>query len=136
MSTFKVISLTSGTKPDLKDKTDFYGFSDLKNNADLTDSKFAVLQKCFRVLDTPRGALFYSPNYGSPIYDILGDSQDEGSIRVVLSRCENAIVRFVSEVLDVRLSLESFNEAAKKAVITMDVVIASGALGASFEVES
>lgn len=134
MSTFRVLSLTSDTKPDLQDKTDFYGFSDLKPNADLVDSNLAVLQKCFRILDTPRGALFYSPNYGSPIYDLLGDSQDEGTIRVVLSRCENAIIRFVSEVLDVKLSLRSFDETTRKAVVNLDVIVAAGAISANFEV--
>lgn len=133
MSEFNLIRLNVEAQGQEYAKTDLYGFDDLKPNATLSDPFNAVLQACFRVLDTPRGGLFYAPNYGAGIADLLADS---GNRTTILGRCENAIVRTVQEVLDVSLTIESENELARSLVIGLSVTIAEGTISASFGLSS
>lgn len=49
----------------------------INGNAVIADSKDCIIQSIRRILDTPKGSLFYLPEYGSRLNELIFEHNDE-----------------------------------------------------------
>jgi len=97
---------------------DFSGLEDIDANLTLVDGRLGFAQAIYRRLTTPRGRLFYDPEYGIDIRDFLKQSGFSATqnARIIEAECLKdertlnvaADVQFdeLSEVLTIDIQLE------------------------------
>jgi phage baseplate assembly protein W len=104
--------------------TDLAGSIGLDAAFTLVGGHRALAEACIRRLTTPRGGLFYAPNYGTDVREMLMARLDAARLSGWKSRIESEL-RKDDRVQSARAEI-TLDAAAERAVIAVSVATADG----------
>jgi phage baseplate assembly protein W len=104
--------------------SDLSATSDLDPTFTLVGGHRVVAEACIRRLTTPRGGLFYAPNYGTDVREMLAARLDATRLSGWKSRIESEL-RKDDRVQSARAEI-TLDAAAERAVIAVSVATVDG----------